>query len=862
MSTLRHEREHADLPEPDSELRAALQRVARDLEHDSRHQGREENIESQRDKQTPRPGHRQGASIHVEDILDQSALAELDVDDVTTYELPGTESAVPSEASPHAQYVSPRSSSTPTQQVPRRILDNSSRVSSPPKETTDGANSGIVTLLGCIPTLGFMNFVDDWLESQGLKAPDDPSPVRQAWNSLDPAQRAAHETRAKNEFDRQTNNDTSQAEETRSFAGNAGRNRQTSGAPGSGGFFNASSKRELIETEKSTVDCFVKNIVQQLDILYQASGTNYLLLTAPVFQPADSFPVLSHSPPAEGFWQGLRGGPGTNLTKFLALSHPTVTSRRLAIPSGARSLDVKSRLNASMRQMIREASNVADAEMKWTRPESLVQIYGVKIVGWPTGAPGEADEAVPMRNPSNNSVAQNKLLLSRIEAGTLRVEVASDSDRSIAFGTQNAPSDSQELLISRDGAAEPGTAIRDNDDIQRQSTGQPGSTNSTSQHHSESRKDARPAKLREIAPSSRSKYRSKSLLTLNPDGTIRPGGLEGKRKPGRPRKEMPVSAEELPHLSTSYEYHANQRRLGNESGSSSANVPEIGDTIDEETGEHCQSLYGQSEDLPESNSDLALLMEPTVQHPVHNGSGRYPEDPEDHHQHQDSVSDSVDPPHRHPESSLSQALSHIEYYHVTGPNFGGRATHPSSLSRSHVLNNIAPHFPLPPPGSRNSSHQTMNQEDQQYLTDFGSRIPVMGAYSGHFPDQTAAGVDSHDPWHEQRESAHTSSHPDGLLPEGSPVSMQGGRHHVHHHQMDDNPDIVDGIDMEAAFGNPHILTDSLEDRGGVGEIAELQMRSFLGEQHAHAEPDEEMELDGHHLKGKRKANEMLESGES
>lgn len=58
-----------------------------------------------------------------------------------------------------------------------------------------------------------------------------------------------------------------------------------------------------------------------------------------------------------------------------------------------------------MRQMIREASNVADAEMKWTRPESLVQIYGVKIVGWPMGAAGEADEAVPMRNPSNNSVA-------------------------------------------------------------------------------------------------------------------------------------------------------------------------------------------------------------------------------------------------------------------------------------------------------------------------------------------------------------------------------------------------------------------------------------------------------------------------
>jgi hypothetical protein len=58
-----------------------------------------------------------------------------------------------------------------------------------------------------------------------------------------------------------------------------------------------------------------------------------------------------------------------------------------------------------MRQMIREASNVADAEMKWTRPESLIQIYGVKIVGWPMGEPGTEDEMVPMRNPSNNSVA-------------------------------------------------------------------------------------------------------------------------------------------------------------------------------------------------------------------------------------------------------------------------------------------------------------------------------------------------------------------------------------------------------------------------------------------------------------------------
>lgn len=464
--------------------------------------------------------------------------------------------------------------------------------------------------------------------------------------------------------------------------------------------------------------------------------------------------------------------------------------------------------------------------------------------------------------------SQNKLLLSRIEAGTLRVEVATDSDRSIAFGTQNAPSDLQEPTMSREGAAELGRTIESNGPSQRRSESESGSAQASSINHHRpgeqvvgSGKEARSAKLRELAPSSKNKYRSKSLLTLNPDGSIRPGGLEGKRKPGRPRKEMPISAEELPHLTTSYEYHANQRRLGIGQGPSPANLPEIEETLDEETVEH-QGMYGQSEELHESNPDLALLMEPTVQNPVPSGSDRYPEDPDVHDQRQNSVSGSAGPSHRDPDSSLGQALSHIEYYHVTGPNFGGRANHQSSLSRSHVLNNIAPHFPMPPPGHRQPSHQPMNQEDQQYLADFGTRMPVIGSYSAHFPGQTGPGVDSHDPWHEQRESAHTSSHSDGLLPEGSHVSIPGSRHHVHHNQLEDNPDIVDGIDMEAAFGNPHILTDPLEERSGVGDMTELQMRSFLEGQHPHVEQDDGMDPESHPSRGKRKADEMLEPGES
>ena len=77
----------------------------------------------------------------------------------------------------------------------------------------------------------------------------------------------------------------------------------------------------------------------------------------------------------------------------------------MAIPTGARSLDIKARLNGRMREMVRDVSGLVEAEMKWTRPESMVQAYGVKVVGWPTeDVPDEkGKEAVPMRNPSNNS---------------------------------------------------------------------------------------------------------------------------------------------------------------------------------------------------------------------------------------------------------------------------------------------------------------------------------------------------------------------------------------------------------------------------------------------------------------------------
>lgn len=76
MSALPQERLGSEIVEPDSELRAALQRVARDLEHSSRHQ-RHRTVGLQQGHSGDalgRIGHQKSdsaQSIHVEDILDQ-----------------------------------------------------------------------------------------------------------------------------------------------------------------------------------------------------------------------------------------------------------------------------------------------------------------------------------------------------------------------------------------------------------------------------------------------------------------------------------------------------------------------------------------------------------------------------------------------------------------------------------------------------------------------------------------------------------------------------------------------------------------------------------------------------------------------
>lgn len=374
-----------------------------------------------------------------------------------------------------------------------------------------------------------------------------------------------------------------------------------------------------------------------------------------------------------------------------------------------------------------------------------------------------------------------------------------------------------------------------------------GSSTRSSRVEDSNSKRGRAGKLRGIAPSTRTKYRSKSLLTLNPDGSIRPGGLEGKRGPGRPRKEVPINTEELPHLSNSVEYHANQRRIAQEQEPTSETLVQEDLGIDEHAADP-QDMYIQAEDLGETNQEMVLAMiGPALGSTEGNSGDRYSgnsvigEDRPQHDERNVQVS--------HSNHALDQALSNIEYYQVTGPNFGN---HTASITRPHTMTNIT-HFPLPPPSDdHDGSHDSSNQAEQQYISDFANRMPIISAYNGHFPDTTGQAGDDQQPWHDTRGAEDTLSHTVG--PDAGQAVLLAGRHHIHHSQMDDNPDIVDGIDMEAAFGNPHILSGNpLSDRTEVGDMSDINMRSFLASQ---VSQHQSTGMEHSVLKGKRKADEL------
>ncbi|CCM01384.1 uncharacterized protein FIBRA_03435 [Fibroporia radiculosa] len=71
---------------------------------------------------------------------------------------------------------------------------------------------------------------------------------------------------------------------------------------------------------------------------------------------------------------------------------------------------LKAEVYASVRDAIRAASGIRNAEMKW-KDHSKLDVYGIRLEGWPP--------AVPMRNPSALSATQNKQILEALNAKTM-----------------------------------------------------------------------------------------------------------------------------------------------------------------------------------------------------------------------------------------------------------------------------------------------------------------------------------------------------------------------------------------------------------------------------------------------------------
>ncbi|KAF8149910.1 hypothetical protein B0H34DRAFT_618062, partial [Crassisporium funariophilum] len=196
----------------------------------------------------------------------------------------------------------------------------------------------------------------------------------------------------------------------------------------------SSSTTKIAPDRRSQVRHVLCGTSHILESLFETSGVESFLLAVDPTDTSDGG-FLGGSLVGREFWRGLRGGGETGARAFkthcIGLLQSRPTSRNVLrdqkssstpppnpLKGGSRS--VKNELYESVRNALRLASGVRSAEMKWTNPERLDDVYGVRLVGWPEG--------IPSQNPSTLKVSQNKLLLEAIQNGTMRFERLAMSD--------------------------------------------------------------------------------------------------------------------------------------------------------------------------------------------------------------------------------------------------------------------------------------------------------------------------------------------------------------------------------------------------------------------------------------------------
>ncbi|KIJ49407.1 hypothetical protein M422DRAFT_65921 [Sphaerobolus stellatus SS14] len=190
----------------------------------------------------------------------------------------------------------------------------------------------------------------------------------------------------------------------------------------------------------------LSRISRCLRVLHSTAALESLLLVvSPATPPTDSAPEslasesswIGGSELGKEFWMGIKGGGLSGARAFRIKSQmqhksgsqdkdldANVTANASeAVPISAQTVvpptprkvtgkDIKTELNAAVRQALRLTSGKPDADMRWTKPQSMEDLYEVRLVGWPS--------SVSFRNPSNNSLKENKLLLDYVRTGKLK----------------------------------------------------------------------------------------------------------------------------------------------------------------------------------------------------------------------------------------------------------------------------------------------------------------------------------------------------------------------------------------------------------------------------------------------------------
>ncbi|KAH9838478.1 uncharacterized protein C8Q71DRAFT_751459 [Rhodofomes roseus] len=163
---------------------------------------------------------------------------------------------------------------------------------------------------------------------------------------------------------------------------------------------------------------------QTLESLEDIAGLQSFFLVVNPSDPSDEG-FLGGTVMGREFWRCHRGcgAAGAKLFQEQCMKAKEAKSGELALPDiplvnappkkkGPAS-SLKSEVYSRVRDAIRAASGVRNAEMKWT-DHSKLDVYGIRVVGWPP--------SVPPQNPSTLSVAQNKEVLEALRKGRMYFE--------------------------------------------------------------------------------------------------------------------------------------------------------------------------------------------------------------------------------------------------------------------------------------------------------------------------------------------------------------------------------------------------------------------------------------------------------